>query len=428
MILDRLRAVFEASAGRDFLVTSAGTVTYGAWLASVDSRREEVAPGDVVALPMTASADSVARLWQLWERGAIVGILPPGGTGREDHLRVLGGRDSHPLYPSLREAGHPGMVLFSSGTTGEPKAALHDAHRFLQKFAERRKDRRTLLFLPPDHVGGLDTLFYCMSNGSAVVVPDDRSPEAVCASVEAHGVEVLPANPSFLNLLLLQRCHERYDLRSLTTVTYGAEVMPQATLDRLAAALPRATLQQKYGSTEFGALRSSSRERGSLWVRLGGEGVETRVVDRMLEVRSPTTMLGYLNAPDPFAADGWVSTGDLVEQDGEYLRVLGRASELINVGGEKVHPAEVEGVVMGLAGVRDVLVFGEPNPLLGQTVSAEVVYDGPERGSALVALVKRHCREHLAAHKVPVRVTAVDALAMGAHKKQRRPVAAARRG
>ena len=83
-------------------------------------------------------------------------------------------------------------------------------------------------------------------------------------------------------------------------------------------------------------------------------------------------MLGYLNAPSPFDADGWFNTQDLVETDGDYIRILGRKSELINVGGEKVHPTEIENVLLQLDNVKDVTVRGRPNPITGEVVAAKI--------------------------------------------------------
>src|SRR5262249_53483516 len=142
-----------------------------------------------------------------------------------------------------------------------------------------------------------------------------RTSEGICRTIARHRVEVLPAAPSFLNLLLLSEAHRRHDLSSLRYITYGAEVMPQATLDRLAAAFPGVTLLQKYGLTELGTLRSHSRANDSLWVRVGGEGFQTRVVDGLLQVHAESSMLGYLNAASPFTEDGWFMTGDAVEVD-----------------------------------------------------------------------------------------------------------------
>ena len=298
----------------------------------------------------------------------------------------------------------PASVLFSSGSTGRHKAAVHDLDRLLRKYQVGRHRYRTLVFLQLDHIGGVNTLFYTLSNGGAVVVAPDRSPDAVAEAIEAHRVELLPTSPTFLNLLLLSGAHRRHDLSSLRLITYGTEPMPQATLDRMAAAFPGVKLLQTYGLTELGILRSQSREPGSLWVRVGGEGYETKVVDGRLWIRAESAMLGYLNAPSPFDEHGYFDTGDRVDVDGEWLRILGRDTDLINVGGSKVYPAEIEDVLLSLDNVADVSVHGEPNPLTGQVVVATVVLDHPEPLDAFKARLRLYCRARLAAYKVPARV------------------------
>ena len=132
-------------------------------------------------------------------------------------------------------------------------------------------------------------------------------------------------------------------------------------------------------------LRSKSREDGSLWVRVGGEGFQTKVVDGVLWIKSDYAMVGYLNAPSPFDADGWFNTQDLVEVDGDWLRILGRDSDLINVAGQKVYPAEVEQAILELPNIRDVAVYGESHPLLGQVVVARVATVEPEPASVAQA-------------------------------------------
>jgi acyl-CoA synthetase (AMP-forming)/AMP-acid ligase II len=128
--------------------------------------------------------------------------------------------------------------------------------------------------------------------------------------------------------------------------------MPPATLQRIHKAIPTAELLQTYGLSEVGILRSKSRSSDSLWLKVGGEGFETKVQDGTLWIRAKSAMLGYLNAPSPFDADGWMNTGDAVEVDGDYLRILGRKSEMINVGGLKVYPAEVEDVLAQMPNVK----------------------------------------------------------------------------
>ena len=138
--------------------------------------------------------------------------------------------------------------------------------------------------------------------------------------------------------------------------------MPASTLAAIREALPRVRFKQTYGLSELGILPTQSRDSGSLWLKLGNAGFEHKIVDGILWLKSDTAMLGYLNAPSPFDQDGWFNTQDLVEVDGDYVRILGRKSELINVGGEKVHPTEIENVLLQLDNVRDVTVCGKAQP------------------------------------------------------------------
>jgi acyl-CoA synthetase (AMP-forming)/AMP-acid ligase II len=216
---------------------------------------------------------------------------------------------------------------------------------------------------------------------------------------------MLPTSPTFLNLLLISEAYKRYDLSSLKLVTYGTEVMPESTLQRIHEIFPNVKLQQTYGLSELGILRSKSRDSNSLWVKVGGEGFETKVVDGMLWVRAKSAMLGYLNAPSPFDAEGWMNTGDMVEVDGEYLRILGRKSEIINVGGQKVYPAEVESVLLQMPNVKDAVVLGEKNPITGQIVTARLNLFEAEDPQAFKRRMFAFCREKLATYKTPVKVT-----------------------
>lgn len=311
---------------------------------------------------------------------------------------------SNPLILQLRAAGAPGLVLFSSGSTGKSKAALHDFTRLLEKFKVPRQKMCTLTFLLLDHIGGINTLFYTLSNGGTVVSVRSRDPDVVCQAIERHRVELLPTSPTFLNLLLISEAYKRYDLSSLKLVTYGTEVMPESTLKRVHELLPNVRLQQTYGLSELGILRSKSKDSGSLWVKVGGEGFETKVVDGILWIRAQSAMLGYLNAPSPFDAEGWMNTGDMVEVDGEYIRILGRQSEIINVGGQKVYPAEVESVLLQMDNVKDVVVFGEKNPITGHIVVARVNLFEPEDPRAFKQRLRAFCRDKLAAYKIPVKV------------------------
>ena len=429
MVTGFLLDVFREHAADEAVVAGDRSFTYGQLLEAVAAARASLeragaGPGSVVSLEDDFSPGGIAGLLAILGLDAVAVPLVPASEFAGPHslrvaqvewraapagsalrLEATGTTADHPLYAALRAQGHPGLVLFTSGSTAEPKGVVHDCARLLGKYRVRRHRLRTLMFLLFDHIGGMDTLLQALANASTVVIPADRTPEGVCACIARHRVEVLPASPSFLSMVLLSEAHLRHDLSSLRYITYGAEVMPPATLARLVAAFPGVKLLQKYGITEVGTMRSQSRANDSLWVRVGGEGYRTRVVDGLLEIRAESSMLGYLNAPSPFTPDGWFRTGDAVEVDGDYLRILGRASDLVNVGGQKVYPAEVEAVIMELEGVREVAVTGERHPLTGQIVVARVALSRPEDPRELERRVRAACRARLAPHKVPVRVT-----------------------
>jgi len=314
------------------------------------------------------------------------------------------GNGQHPLYELIRKNNHPGLVLFTSGTSGEPKGAVHDFSNLLEKFYIARKSLRTVNFLLFDHWGGLNTMFHTLSNGGVVLTIKDRNPESVCAFIEKHKIELLPASPTFLNLMLISEAYKNHDLSSLQRITYGTEPMASSTLEKLKKTFPGIKLQQTYGLIELGVLRSKSKSDDSLWVKVGGEGYELRVVNDLLEIKAESAMLGYLNAPSPFTEDGWFMTGDQVEVDGEYLKILGRKSEIINVGGEKVYPQEVESVIQEVENVAEVTVYGEKNAIIGNIVCAKVRLLKDEDPKMFASRLKTYCRQRMQQYKVPVKV------------------------
>lgn len=314
----------------------------------------------------------------------------------------------------------PGLVLFSSGSTGKPKGMLHDMVTVIEKFKRKREPVRAIPFLMIDHFGGINTIFSICSSLGCIVTVADTSLESVCRAIERHRVTLLPTTPSFLTLLLGSRIYEHYDLGSLRRITYGTEVMPEATLTRLRNIFPKVRLHQTYGLSELGVLSSKSKDDGSLWVKLGGEGFETKVIDRTLWIRSNYAMVGYLNAEEVFDNSGWFNTQDVVEVDGEYLKILGRSTDIINVGGQKVYPSEVESVILELENIKDVAVTHERNDFLGQIVVAKVVLDEQESPLSVKKRVRTRCRERLFSYKVPVKVYCVDQeLHTRRHKKRR---------
>ncbi|HKY39987.1 MAG TPA: long-chain fatty acid--CoA ligase [Polyangiaceae bacterium] len=351
---------------------------------------------------------------------AEVSLLVELSESGEPSLRELPNRAANPLTLKLVERGHPGLVIFSSGSTGSPKAILHDLSSILEKFRQRRQSKTTLTFLLFDHIGGVDTMLSTFGSGGCMVTVAERTPEQVAKAIERHRVHTLPTSPTFLNLLLISGLWAERDLSSLKVIAYGTEPMPASTLARLHEVFPNAALVQTYGMSELGVLRSRSRDSTSLWIKFAEEGFQTKVVDGVLWVKAETAMLGYLNAPDLFDADGWLNTQDAVEVDGDYLRILGRASDLINVGGQKVYPAEVENQLLGLENVEEVAVFGKPHPMMGQVVAARFNLKQPEPLDAFKRRMTAFCRQRLARYQIPVFVELARGDQFGARFKKLR--------
>ena len=420
---------FRDSANRPALVWRDQEVSYGEltnrvdrWLAELPAAG--VGPGATVALVGDYSPAAVSCLLALMRLGTIVVPLAWGSIDQHgefcqiamvEHLieidrqeqqrvRLVAARSSHPLLDQLRAAGQAGLVLFSSGSTGQAKAVLHSLPNLLEKFRPPRRRCRTVSMLLFDHIGGFNTLLYTLANLGCLIIPAERSPAGVCEAIQQHRAELLPTSPSFLNMLLLAEAHRGYDLSSLTLVTYGSELMPERTLRLANAALPRAEFQQTYGLSELGILRSKSSANDSLLLKVGGEGYETKVMDGTLRIRSACSMLGYLNALSPFDQDGWFNTGDAVIQEGDWYRILGRQSHVINVGGQKVYPAEVERVIAELPGVIDVTVSGERHLLLGQVVVATVQVAEPVPAFELRKRIAAHGKGRLQPYMLPVKV------------------------
>lgn len=324
------------------------------------------------------------------------------------NLTVTGKKADHPIYSELTGRRCAGLVLFSSGSTGKSKAIVQDLDKLIDKFRVPRKALRMLIFLQLDHIGGVNSLLYTLANNGTIIVSDDRKPESVCRAIESFKAELLPTSPTFLNLLMLSRTYDEYDLSSLKLITYGTEPMQKSTLEKVSSILPDAVLQQTYGLSEVGIMRSKSKSSESLWMKIGGDEFTTKIVNGTLWIKSDSAMLGYLNAPNPFDQDGFLDTGDLVEQDGEWIKILGRQSEIINVGGYKVYPAEVESALLEMDNVEDVVVFGESHPITGKIVAAKFKLRSPETLRELKMRVLKFCKDKLQSYKVPGKIFISD--------------------
>jgi acyl-CoA synthetase (AMP-forming)/AMP-acid ligase II len=445
ILLARMQAMPDAAA----VFADDREWSYAELLALVDAWRERLAErgisnGSVCALFGDYSPDACAAILALFLEGAIVVPFTPSARNEmaallqvagAEHLISLGtdggwsvesfdGVAQNDLVVSFRKRRRPGLVVFTSGSTGVPKGVLHDGELLLRKFVQPRRPWRTILFLSMDHLGGLNTLFASLAYGGTAVCLPSRSPEAVARTIAASRATLLPTTPTFLNLLSASGIYRHFDLSPVLLITYGTEAMPEATLTRVKAMFPSAEIKQTYGLSELGVLGSKSLSSDSTWVQVGGPGFEVKIVDNLLYVRSESNMVGYLNASSPFDADGWMCTGDEVETRGDYVRIIGRRSDMINVGGQKVSPLDVESILLQAPNVAEATVRGVPHPMMGQVVQARVSLADDENREEAVIRLRRFCLERLPRFKVPVRfeIVAPEAQRGERFKKIRRDV------
>jgi long-chain acyl-CoA synthetase len=373
--------------------------------------------GDVVAIIGDFNPPSILTLLQLIDLGVIVVpltietvheheyffesshvdvIIRDGLVSRRSHS------SRHELIDFLRSKRHSGLVLFSTGTTGRPKAILHDLNVFLMRFETPRPTLRTINFLLFDHIGGINTLLHTLFNKGVVIAPETRTVDSVLETCRKYAVEVLPTTPTFLRMMLMSGAVPSKVPECLKLITYGTERMDQPTLDELCLLLPEVDFRQTFGMSELGIVRVKSEARDSLFMKIGGEGVETRVVDNVLEIRSQSRMLGYLNATSPFDSEGWYNTNDVVEAKENFYKVVGRISDVVNVGGLKFMASEVERVALTFPCVSIVKATPKQNPITGQHV--ELLVQPSSEDAVDINMLKSFLRERLQPHMVPKRI------------------------
>jgi acyl-coenzyme A synthetase/AMP-(fatty) acid ligase len=291
-----------------------------------------------------------------------------------------------------RGADQP-LLIRTTGTTGVPKAARHD-WSILGRTVERvspRPEQRWLLAYGPHQFAGLQVLQHVVASRATLVAPFPRQPRHGLDALVSSGVTCVSATPTYWRFLLAEARARQVTLPSLEQITLGGEASPGDLLEELRSTFPDARISQVYASTEFGSVASVRDGRPGLdaasLLSDTNPDANLRVQDGELWVRAGAGMLSYVGTVESEpSGEEWRRTGDLVEVvDGRVL-FRGRTSEVINVGGVKVHPLPVEERIGALGAVAAARVFGRANRLTGAIVAAEVVPVGGVDGVDLDAL------------------------------------------
>ncbi len=324
----------------------------------------------------------------------------------------------------------PHLVL-TTGTTGQPRGVRHDWSRLLRatERVQPAEDERWLLAYGLHQFAGLQVLLHVFAAGATLVAPTQRRPREGLVAMREHDVTHASATPTYWRFLLAELRSVGGPVPALRQITLGGEAAPGPVLEQIRRRFPTANLSHIYAASEFGATSSTKDGLPGLPADVLARGDEAdiamKIVDGELWVRSRVGMLGY-HGEEPVAADEWRATGDLVELQGDRILFKGRVSEIINVGGVKVHPLPIEEAVAAVPGVQVARVFGRPNAMTGAIVAVEVVTASGADPDAVKAAVRAACADLPAAAR-PRSVKVVDEVDVagerssgGAHESGRR--------
>jgi len=431
---------------------------YGTWMAggiavplNAQARPRELAPWlrhcDPAALIHEAGNADIESLLDTMGAPSIRLVVgdKTDQTSAPDWNEVIAARTRPIAVVSPLEADDsPAMILFTSGTTGNPKGVTL-SHRNLAsnaasivQYLELSASDSVVSTLPFYYAYGNSVLNTHLAAGGRIALELNMVfPHAVVETIARERVSGFSGVPSTFALLLSRVDVGRHDLSSLRYITQAGGPMSVATTRRLLAALPHARLFVMYGQTEATARLTwlppgmLSRKIGSVGraipgveIEIRSEGREPVGTDRIGEVwaRGDNVMLGYWRdeaQTSDVLRDGWLKTGDMgrIDADG-FLFLEGRRTDMIKVGAHRIYPKDVEEAIAELPGVAEVAVVGIDDELLGQIIKAFIVRSDVSSVDAMS--VQAHCRARLASYKIPKHVAFVEALPKTASGKLQR--------
>jgi acyl-coenzyme A synthetase/AMP-(fatty) acid ligase len=400
--------------GRSVLVATSGQLLSALAMIELDG-----VAGRMLLCPPDLGPDRIQALLANAEIDAIVTDEPLPRWDSGAHLIVGAGLPERTAVGWKTECATEWLML-TSGTSGLPKIVRHTldglAGAIIAEGPARHPNATWATFYDIRRYGGLQIFLRAVIGGGSMVLSEPG--EAIAdhvARLRAKAVSHISGTPSHWRKLLMSRAASGFSPRY---VRLSGEIADQAVLDGLAKTFPQASVGHAYASTEAGVGFSVDDGREGFPASLIGrncDGVEMKVVDGSLRIRSPRTARAYVGtaAPPLAAADGFVDTGDMVELRGDRYHFVGRRGGIINIGGLKVHPEEIEAAINQHGTVRMSRAHSRRSPITGSIVVADVVLaegtptDGQE---AIRKEILGGCKAMLAAYKVPAVIRFVERL------------------
>lgn len=288
------------------------------------------------------------------------------------------------------------IMAMTTGTSGFPRGVRHEWDRLLRAVLKIKPapEQRWLLAYGLNQFGGLQILIHVLAAQAMLVAATSFQPRDALGAMRESGVTHASGTPTFWRFLIAEIQSDGGPVPDLRQVSLGGEAVPGALLERIKVRFPHANISQIYGATEFGqnvTVRDGLPGLPIAMLEPGGD-VEFKVTDGELWVRSKASMLGY-HGEEAVPDGAWRATGDLVEVVGDRIEFRGRKTDVINVGGIKVHPIPVEDRVSKVAGVSLVRAYGRPNPLTGHVLAVEIVLEPGYDERAVDAAVREACAD-----------------------------------
>jgi acyl-coenzyme A synthetase/AMP-(fatty) acid ligase len=341
-------------------------------------------------------------------------------------LQVACGADVAPRPVGVKDVLETEWVLLTSGTTGVPKLVSHTLASLIAPIKPVAERPVWGTFYDIRRYGGMQIFLRGLVGGGSLILSSAGEPVAEhLGRLAEHGATHVSGTPSHWWRVLMG---SEAVIIAPRYVRLSGEIANQTVLDGLRAAYPQAGLGHAFASTEAGVgfeVNDGLEGFPADFLRIGKGDVDIAVTDGVLRLRSPRTASEYIGpgAAPLRDAEDFVDTGDMLELRGDRYYFVGRKDGVINVGGLKVHPEEVEATINSHAGVSGSLVRSRKSPITGAIVVADVVLkaDGaPEARPVLEREIIALCRRDLAAYKVPAMIRFVSTLPMTAAGKLQR--------
>ena len=399
--------------GRSVLLSMSGQLLSGLAMIELDglARRMLLCPPDL-------NPDYLTALIGDADIDTVVTDQPERWADKNIPLVATAGLPVTPARPAQSERATEWLML-TSGTSGVPKIVGHTLEGLSGAIVAEGPARGTppvwATFYDIRRYGGLQIFLRAIIGGGSMVLSDSHEVLADhVARLHARGVTHISGTPSHWRKLLMSGSAARFTPRY---VRLSGEIADQAVLDGLAQAFPNASVGHAYASTEAGVGFAVNDGREGFPASLCGanrDGVEMKVLDGSLRIRSKRAAHAYVGkaAAALTDTDGFVDTGDIVELRGDRYYFVGRRGGIINIGGLKVHPEEIEAVINRHASVRMSRAKSRRSPITGAIVVADVILvaGSADRAKDIRDEILSDCRASLATHKVPAVIRFVDAL------------------